>query len=175
MRWGMGVLGPSLMQKSLEKELNFEFLVHDLVNRIMSDISKLRFLDLTVLVEALARLQYENAAFVMKAVTHQTKLKISRMHDGDLSKHLWSLAQLGYPNREGNDPDGLLSTLAWECKKRLRGMNGTDVARVVWAFGVLKFKPIQHLLSIICNHHLEEMNTKADASVKLLWGFQQLY
>lgn len=162
------------MTKPLNKELGFEFLVHDLINRVMSDMSKLRAVDLAILVEALARLQYKNAAFVMKGITHETKSKISRFHDTDISRYLWSLAQLGYPNRHGVDQDGLLSTLAWECKKRLRAMNGLDFARIVWAFGVLKFKPIQHLLSIICNHHLEEIFIKGDASVKLLWGFQAL-
>lgn len=162
------------MNIPISRELNMDSLVHDIVNRLLRDVSKLRAVDLTVFVEGLARLQYKNIDYVMRAVTYETKNKIVRFHDQDLPRFLWSLAQLGYPSRDGTDRDGLLSTLAWECKKRLDRWNGIEMARVVWAFGVLKFNSIQHLLSIISAQYIERSNLKGDGTVKFLWGFDAL-
>lgn len=172
--WGMSFLGPKLMQLPMNSDCNMDTLIHDLVNRLLRDISKLRTIDLTTFVEALARLQYRNINYVMKAITYETKMKIMRFHDADIPVFLWSLAQLGYPSRDGMDRDGLLSTLAWEAKRRLPKWNALELSRVVWAFGVLGFKSIQHLLSIISFQFMDRLQIKGSPAVKFIWGFNAL-
>lgn len=68
-------------------------------------------------------MQYKNIEYVMKAITLEVRHKISRFNEIDLSRLMWALANLGFPSRNGSDPDGLLSTIAWESKKRIGVIN----------------------------------------------------
>ena len=172
--WGISFLGPKVLDQPLNSQSTLHALFQDVIHRLLRDISKLRAVDLAVLVEGLARMQYPNVDTIMEAVSFEMKMKIMRLNDNDVPRFLWSLAQLQYPSREGRDENDLLSTLAWECKRRLPMWNGLDLARVVWAFGVLQFKSIQHLLTLICGKFLHRTHLKAEATVKLIWGFDAL-
>ena len=172
--WGISFLGPKVLVQPLSLHDNMDALIRDIIQRLLRDISKLRSIDLAVFVEGLARMQYPNVESIMEAVTYEMKIKISRLNNNDVPRFLWSLAQLQYPGRDGRDKNDLLSTLAWECKQRLPLWNGLDLARVVWAFGVLQFKSIQHMLSLICSRFLHRVYLRANAAVKLIWGFNAL-
>lgn len=172
--WGLSLLGPRVTQIQISDEHNMDVVINDIINRLLRDMSKLRTADITILVEALARLQYKNIDFAMKVITYETKLKIKKFHDLDIPRYLWSLANLGYPSRDGTDKDGLLSAFAWESKERLLNWNGLEMARVVWAFGVLQFKSIQQLLATISLQYVDRLFIKGDAAVKFIWGFDAL-
>lgn len=169
--WGMGMLGPSILSVPLPGKGDMVDVVHDLIQRGCRDLEKIRPIDMTSMVEGLARMRYSQMEWVMSLVTRETKQRIARYKDPDLPRMLWALANLGW-----HDDDGLLSMLACECKRRIGQFTPKELSMILWAYAVLGFKDIQHMLWVsVCQGVLRwKWGFEPQYAVKFLWAYDQL-
>lgn len=169
--WGMGMLGPRILSVPLPSRGNIEDAIHDLLQRGCRDLEKIRPLDMTSMVEGLARMRYSRMEWVMSLVTRETKQRIVKYKDPDLPRMIWALANLGW-----HDDDGLLSALACECKRRVGKFTPKDLSMLLWGYAVLGFKDIQHMLWVSVSQGVTKWKWGFEPHyvVKFLWAYDQL-
>ncbi|GMH42554.1 hypothetical protein BSKO_10473 [Bryopsis sp. KO-2023] len=169
--WGMGMLGPRLLTLPLPSRGDMGDVVHDLIQRGCRELEKIRPIDMTSMVEGLARMRYPRMEWVMSLVTRETKQRMVKFKDPDLPRMLWALANLGW-----HDNDGLLSAIACECKKRIGLFTPKDLSMLLWGFAVLGFKDIQHMLwvSVVQGVCRWRWGFEPHYAVKFLWAYDRL-